>query len=187
MNAGSVRISFFAAVVMLYFSAPGRAGPAAAQTSSPRLVELPESAKLSDVEIRWQSEGGDGCASVGGCSDYTITVRGDGSVELEELPWGPTRPKPPVRRRSIEPEQVVELVNELFKARFLEALDRYDNVLVVIRKEDVLTFGIRGGVGAGWVNLTLRIGSMAKTVRLGENPPVELRAFSERIWRMASP
>ena len=81
----------------------------------------------------------------------------------------------------------MELVNELFKARFLEALDRYDNVLVVIRKEDVLTFGIRGGVGAGWVNLTLRIGSMAKTVRLGENPPVELRAFSERIWRMAGP
>jgi len=182
VNAGSVRISFFAAVVMLYFSAPGRAGPAAAQTSSPRRVELPEAAKLSDVEIQWQNGGGDGCASVAGCSHYTITVRGDGFVELEELPWGPTRPKPPVRRRSIEPEQVVELVNELFKARFLEALDRYDNVLVVIRKEDVLTFGIRGGV-----NLTLRIGSMAKTVRLGENPPVELRAFSERIWRMASP
>jgi hypothetical protein len=124
---------------------------------------------------------------VGGCSHYHIIFRGDGFVELEELPWGPPRPKPAIRRRSIDPSRIVELVNELFKARFLEALDRYDGVRVAIQKGDVLTFVGRGGVGAGWVDLTLRIGSMAKTVRLGENPTVELRNVSERIWRMAGP
>jgi hypothetical protein len=78
-------------------------------------------------------------------------------------------------------------MNELFKARFLEALDRYDDVRVVSRKGDVLTFATRGGIGAGWVDLTLRIGSTAKTVRLGDSPTVELRAISERIWRIAGP
>ncbi len=182
-----MRVIFVALAAAMFLCVAGNRQQAAAQPFSSTSVELPASARLSDVEIRWQSDGGDGCAKVDGCSHYQIIFRGDGFVELEELPWVPPRPKPAIRRRSIDPSQIVELINELFKARFLEALDGNEGVRVVIRKGDVLTFRSRAGVGAGWVDLTLRIGSMAKTVRLGENPTVELRGVSERIVRMAGP
>jgi hypothetical protein len=114
-------------------------------------------------------------------------LRGDGLVELEELPWGPTRPKPEVRRRSIESDQIVRLVNEFLRARFFEASDHYNEVFVATQKENVLTFGISGGVGAGWVDLTLRLGPAVKTVRLGENMPMELGSLKDHIWRIGGP
>jgi hypothetical protein len=178
---------FVAFALVLSVLVAGGREQAGAPISAGKSMNLPASVTLSEVEIRWRSDGGDGCAKVGGCSHYQIIFRGDGFVELEELPWVPPRPKPAIRRRSIDPSQIVELINELFKARFLEALDNYHGVSVAIQKGDILTFGSRGGVGGGWVDLTLRIGSMEKTVRLGEDPPIEMRSVSERIWRLAGP
>ena len=172
-----MRVIFVALPFVTFLFIAGTRQRAVAQPSSSRSNELPPSARLSDVDIRWQNEGGDGCAKVDGCSLYKITLRGDGFVELEELPWVPPRPKPAVRRRSIDPGQIVDLINELFRARFLEAPDSYHGVRVVIRKGDVLTFGSTGGIGGGWVDLTLRIGSMEKTVRLGENACRTARRF----------
>jgi hypothetical protein len=183
IGAAPMRIKIFAAILLSCCVAAGPR-PASAQTSPTR---LPESVRLADVEMRWQSDGGDGCAKVGGCSHYRITLSGDGFVELEELPWGPTRPKPEIRRRSIVPDQIVMFVNEFLKARFLEASDHYSHVAVAIRTGDVLTFGSYGGIGAGSVDLTLRFGAVQKTVRLGETTPVELRNLSDLIWRTSGP
>jgi hypothetical protein len=65
--------------------------------SSASTTALPESVPLVDVEIRWQTGGGDGCA--GDCTNYRITLRGDGLVSLEDLGWGSKPPKPEVRQR----------------------------------------------------------------------------------------
>ena len=69
------------------------------EVEAPNRVQLPDSVPLSDVEIRWQSGGGDGCP--GDCTFYRITIGGDGFVTLEDLDWGAKPPKAAPRRRSI--------------------------------------------------------------------------------------
>jgi hypothetical protein len=81
--------------------------------SSASTIALPGSVPLADVEIRWQSGGGDGCA--GDCTNYRITLRGDGLVSLEELGWGNKPPKSEARQRSIPADDVVALINELLR------------------------------------------------------------------------
>jgi hypothetical protein len=152
-----------------------------------KAVHLPSSARLSDVEIRWESGGGDGCPRAEGCSHHRITLHGEGFIELEELPWPAPQPKPPIRRRSISPDEIVRLVNEFFKAHFFEASDHYHDVFRARRTGDALAFTSSGGIGAGWVDLTLRINPAAKTVRLEENTPAELTALKDEIWRIGGP
>ncbi len=68
-------------------------------TTSPFV--LPESAQLSDVVVQWQNGGGDGCGRVGGCTNYRITIRGDGLLTLEDLGWGMEPPKAAPRQRTL--------------------------------------------------------------------------------------
>jgi hypothetical protein len=182
----SVKCTVVAFVVVLSVTVPS-GGQADAQIFSAQSIKLPASARLSDVEIRWRSDGGDGCGNPGGCSHYDITLRGEGVVTLRERPWGVVRPEPPIRRRPVDPVRIVDLVNELFRARFLEAAAFHDSVPFAIRSGDVLTFGSWGSGSEGWVDLTLRIASMENSVRLKNHWPKELRDISERIWRMAGP
>jgi len=170
-------ISRFAAALVLSVGVP--TGSASAQTLSP----IP----ISDVEIQWRSDGGDGCAVVSGCSNFHITIHGSGFIELDELPWASTRTPPPIRRRAIASDQVVEIVNAFLKARFFEAADSYNDVWVAIQRNDMLTFGMKGSVGRVWVDLTLRLGPTGKTVRLGDNVPADLAAVRDLIWRIAGP
>jgi hypothetical protein len=162
----------------------GSLGLAARQvTTSPLL--LPESAQLSDVEIRWQSGGGDGCA--GECTNYRITIRGDGRLTLEDLGWGMKPPKASPRQRSVPTNVPVSLVNELLKARFLEAPSAFAGSRVAVQKGGSLFFYSSGAAGAPWVDLTLRIGPNSKTVRLAEQTPQELRSLERRIWEIGGP
>lgn len=157
------------------------------QGSVPTRIQLPASAPLSDVEIGWESRSSEGCANANGCSNYRITLHGDGRIELEELPWVPPRPKPGTRRRSIAPDEVITLVNSFFDAHFLEAPDHYRRLYVARRTGDLVTIYGRGGTTGGSVDLTLRIGSFRKTVRLEENVPTEIAAVKDQIWRIAGP
>ena len=184
---GSVRITFAAFAVVLSACVAGGPEQAGAQISSGTSMKLPASARLSEVEIRWRSDGGDGCGNSRGCSHYDISLHGKGVVELRERPWGVARPEPAVRRRAIDPARIVDLVNELFKARFVEAVSFNDSVPFAIRNGDVLTFGSWGSGSEPWVDLTLRIASTENTVRLKNNWPKELRDISARILRMAGP
>ena len=160
------------------------APPNTAQSTTSLMV-LPESVPLSEMEIRWQSGGGDGCSRPGGCTYYRITVRGDGRVTLEDLGWGSELPKAAPRQRSIPADDVVALINELLEARFLWAPP--EGTRVAVRKGDSLFF-LHGGVGGSgaWVDLTLRVGPSAKTVRLDKRTG-DLRSVEDRIWKIGGP
>jgi len=83
-------------------------------------------------------------------------------------------------------EQIVTIVNEFFKAHFLEAAAQYNNGFVASQQGDALMVGgTGGGAGAAWVDLTVRLGPVVKTVRIGENTPFELRRLSDVVLRIA--
>jgi hypothetical protein len=149
-------------------------------------TELPYSLKLTDVEIQWQSGGGDGCASPH-CADYRITLRGDGAVRVEDLGWGGQPPRLPVQTRSIKEDEFITVLNQLLDARFLEAPADLVKTRVAQRKGDLLYFYYHGGGSDSWVDLTLRAGSYRKTVRLHDletTSPAALRGIRDRIWRI---
>jgi len=184
MTLNSVAAHTVASLLTLLSASTGQ-GPATQPLASVNAA-LPFSAELSDVEIRWQSGGGDGCAGV--CTNYRITMRGDGVVTLEDLGWGERRPQAGLRTRDIGVEAFVATVNQLFKARFLEAPGDFANTRVARREGDMLNFYSSGGIGGGWVNLTLRAGSFTKTVRVGgENTPAELLQLTDLVWSIGGP
>jgi hypothetical protein len=79
---------------------------------------------LSAVEVNLVRGIGDGCG--GPCTDYRVTVRGDGAVRYEGrvIYAGPGQVEG-VRTRSVPVDDVISLVNEFLKARFFQALDTY--------------------------------------------------------------
>jgi len=159
----------------------------AQQGTASKIVALPESVHLSDAEIQWQSGGGDGCAS-DDCSYYRITVRGDGLVTLSDLGWGERLSKWPTRQRSIPADSVVALLDECLKVRFFESPDNFKGRRVAVRKGDSLfLYSSVGGVGARWVDLTVRLGAATKTVRLEEETPRDLARLRDRIFEIGGP
>jgi hypothetical protein len=152
---------------------------ASAQDVSKRSAQLPPSVLLSDVEISLINETGDGC--VGRCVVNHITVRGDGVVELEDLG---TPPRAATQRRSITTDEVASLVNEFLRARFFDALDRYDTTAKVVRRENELLLRFSGGIGGGAIDLNMRLGQLKKTVRLSGNVPEELRQLVEMVRKL---
>jgi hypothetical protein len=167
----------------------GSAGRSERQNTTSQML-LPESAALSDIEIQWQDGDGDGCAAVNiaDCNYHRITVRGDGVVTLEDLGWGGNPPVTGPRHRSIPTDDVVVLLNDLLKARFLEAPSTFGGSRHARRKGDSVFFDWMGpGAGWRWVDLSLRVGANAKTVRLNEQTPPEMRSVERRIWEIGGP
>jgi len=153
---------------------------ASAYDASAQSTPMPSTALLSEVEISLVTGGHGGC--VGRCVDYHITVRGDGVVELEDVG---TPPRAATQRRSITSDEVVTLVNEFLRARFFDAMDRYDTVTSVVRQDDkVLLRSSSGGIDGGAIELTMRFGTLKKTVHLSNNIPVELRALANSVLRI---
>jgi hypothetical protein len=153
-------------------------------------MRLPESAPLSDVEIQWQDGDGDGCAAVdvADCDYHRITVRGDGLVVLDDLGWGANAPMVGPQQRSVPIDIVVGLLNDLLKARFLEAPSTFAGPRHARRQGDSVFFDWVGpGEGMRWVDLTLRVGANVKTVRLNDQTPQDMRSVERRIWEIGGP
>lgn len=148
-------------------------------------VSFPEAVALTDTEIRWQSGGGDGCA--GSCTYYRITIRGDGLVTLEDVGWGARPPTAPTRQRRVAVERVVRLVDDFFAARFFESAGSFESRAAAVRKGDQLFIYSKGGIGASFVDLTLRFGPVSKTVRLGTETPLDLLRLKDQIWDIGGP
>jgi hypothetical protein len=152
---------------------------ASACVASAQSTSMPSTALLSDVEISLVTGGHGGC--VGRCVDYHITVRGDGVVELEDVG---TPPRAATQRRSITSDEVVSLVNEFLRARFFDAMNRYDTITFVVRQDDKVLLRSSGGIDGGAIYLTMRLGTLKKTVHLSNNVPVELRALANSVLRI---
>jgi hypothetical protein len=167
----------------------GSAPSAERQNTTSQMV-LPESAPLSDIEIRWQDGDGDGCGAkdIADCDYHRITVRGDGLVTLEDLGWGANAPTVGPRQRSVPTDDVVALLNDLLKARFLESPSTFAGPRHAVRKGDsVFFYWSSAGAGFRWVDLTLQVGANAKIVRLNELTPHDLRSVERRIWETFGP
>jgi hypothetical protein len=176
------RVARRIATALLFFSLTSLPQAVCAQVPTLKHAQLPSSVRLTDVEIRLVTGGGDGC--VGRCVNYRIIVRGDRTVELEDVGSSPTAK---TQKRSIAEGEVVALVNEFFKARFFDALDTYAGTSsVVLKGESLLLLGHDGGT-RGWVEITMTLGSATKTVRLQESVPVELERLKDLVWRIGGP
>lgn len=176
------RTSVVAAVLVVSI---GLTSLTARQGTALKAFVLPESVRLSDVEIQWQSGGGDGCA--GDCTNYLIAIRGDGLVTLKDLGWGDKPAKSPTRQRSIPADSVVALVDEFLKARFFESPDNFKSRRVAVRKGDSLFVYSTVGTGAGWVDLTVRLGSVTKTLHLENETPTDFVRLRDRVFEIGGP
>jgi hypothetical protein len=157
--------------------------PDAAQSPQPpgRQPELPTMAKLSEVEIHLTFRTGGGCA--GRCIAYRVAIRGDGSVEYEDIGG---EPRDPLRRRSVAIDEVVSLVNEFLRARFVDARSVYNNVPIAERQGDSLQFLARGASGSE-STLTLRVATWTKTVQLNFGYPQDYARLLALVELIAGP
>jgi hypothetical protein len=169
------------AAIVLFLS--GVTSSASLQVSSSPGVELPASFRLSEVEIGLVAGGGGG-GCVGRCVIYRITIRGNGVVSCEDIG---TPPRAELLPRTVPVDEVVSLVNEFLKVRFFEAFDRYDTVDFVVRQGDLLLRRSSGAIDRGTADITMKLGSRAKTVVLSENVPAELGRLRDLTWRMGAP
>ena len=78
-------------------------------------------------------------------------------------------------------------MDDFFAARFFEGAANFESRHTAVRKGDQLFVHSRGGIGAGWVDLTLRLGAVSKTARLGEETPVDVLRLKDRIWEIGGP
>ena len=81
---------------------------------------LPTSISPDEVEIRMIRNTGGGCPEPR-CVYYRVTISGDGMVRYEDL----ADPPVPQRNRRVPVDEVLALVNDFVRGRFLEAPDRY--------------------------------------------------------------
>jgi hypothetical protein len=157
--------------------------PAAASLEQ-SAAELPPVTKLTEVEIRLSFLGGGG-GCVGRCLKYNVVIRGAGTVEYEDVGQEPRDPR---QRRVIPVDDVVALVNEFLRVRFLDAADRYGHAPAAVREGDALRFGYPGSVDGGEWDLTLRIGAVVKTVHLRyPTMPDDLRRLRDLVDNIGGP
>jgi hypothetical protein len=161
----------------------GVTSSASAQAPSSTGVDSGSSIRLSDVEIGLVTGGGGG-GCVGRCNIYRITIRGDGVITREDIG---TPPRADTLKRTVDVGEVVALVNEFLRVRFFDALDRYESVMFVERKGDLLLLRGRGSIDGGTANVTMRLGSRTRTVVLSENFPIELGGLRDRILGIGGP
>lgn len=144
---------------------------------------LPDSVKLSEVEIRLAMLGGGG-GCPGRCMKYNVRVSGDGMVEFED-PGGEPRISPQSRRVPVE--QVVSLVDAFVRVRFFDAASSYTGSRHARRDGEFLRFDTSGPADAVNWDLTLRLGNQTKTVRLVADFPEELGRVRDLVDTIGGP
>lgn len=174
----SIHVSTVTALIWL-LSSPSVAG---AQNSPERSTMLPLSIQMSEVEIGLVHEGRGGC--LGRCIRYRVTVSGDGTVTYQDL----IEDSQAVRRqRSIPVDEVVALLNEFLGAGFLDARDRYVGASVYVRQGDRLVLQRRGGADGTTWDLSLRVGTLAKSVHLYIDYPEALGKVRDQVENVGGP
>lgn len=152
--------------------------PASAQVSPKHPVTVP----LSDVVMQLMTGSSGGC--FGRCEHYRVTIRGAGSIELEDIG---TPPRAETKRRVITDVEVVTLVNEFLKVRFFDAVGNFSEPDFYAQQGDSLWLRGHGGADGTHVDLTLQLGAVTKTVRLYRSVPMEWERLRELLWRTGGP
>ena len=137
-----------------------------------------QSVPLSEIEVT-MTRHPHGCAP--GCRDYTVTILGNGVVT-----YNGRSPIEGTRTRTVSVDDVVTLVNEMLRAHFFDAADRYVGTSFLVREENGVELYGRGGSGS-WAGVTLRLGDRRKAVRLERDYPIELQRISELIDSIGGP
>lgn len=175
-----VRTAF---AITLVLGGPHQFGYRPNDTSPAPNPSLPYSVKLSDLEIGLALLGGGGGCS-GRCMKYNVRVRGNGLVEFQDLGG---EPRLPFQRRRVPVDDVVALVDAFVRARFFAALPSYNGSRAARRVGDSIHFDIRVmSDGQNW-DLTLRLGTQLKTVRLYYDYPDELGRLRDMVDKMGGP
>lgn len=152
-----------------------------AQGAAPTRPPLPTSLTLADIGIELLRDTGGGC--FGRCVHYRVTIRGDGTVKYEDL----AEPPLPSRERTISIDEVVALANEFLGANFLEASERYvGRSFYALQGDRLLLRGTGAADGPEW-DLTLRLGSLEKSVHLYLDYPPQLGSLRDRVDRIGGP
>ena len=141
-----------------------------------------QSVPLAEVEIKMERDPHN-CGMSGGtpCPRYEITIRGDGAVEYNGI--GAVEGN---RKRTIEADAVVVLVNEFLSARFFDALDAYTGKTFIVRQGNRVIYNGTGGSGAR-VTLSLRIGERGKSIKLERDYPAELGKLPGLVDQVGGP
>jgi hypothetical protein len=121
---------------------------------------LPTSVSPNDIEIRMTRESHGGCA--GRCVHYRVTISGDGTVRYEDL----ASPPVPQQTRRVPVDEVVALMNEFVRARFLEALVRFVGQNFYVLQNGQLELHGSGGADHPTWDLTFRLGTLQNSVHL---------------------
>jgi TonB family protein len=136
---------------------------------------------LADVEVRLVRTPTGGC--LGPCLDYTVVIRGDGTVEYRG-----TGLVEGLRTRSISPDDAVALVNEFLRAKFFNALDTYAACCAsLVRKGDAVELSGIVSADDPYAAVTLRIGARTKTVILRRDFPQDLGRLPELVDGIGGP
>jgi hypothetical protein len=142
---------------------------------------LPPSVSPNDVEIRMTRESHGGCA--GRCVHYRVTIRGDGTVLYEDL----ASPPVPLRTRKVPVGEVVALTNEFVRAQFLEGPARFaGDRFYVLQNGQLELHGSGSGDHPTW-DLSLRLGTVQKSVHLGLGIPDYVGRLRDLVDKLGGP
>ena len=150
---------------------------------------LPSSVPLSDVQIQLVTGGGDGCA-VQRCTHYRLSIRGDGTVTLEDIG---EPPRDNTVTHAVSKQSVVKLVNGFLTAGFVDFPSPYvsPSRMAMLKGESLLLLHL--DMTLPYADITLTLGTFSKTVRvywvvtgLTDVPPA-LTDLDKSIWKMARP
>jgi hypothetical protein len=143
---------------------------------------LPASIAPNEIEIRMTRNIGGGCPEPR-CVYYRVTIRGDGMVRYEDL----AQPPVPERSRKVPVDETLTLMNEFLRVRFLERPERYVGHSAYVLQDGLLSLrGMDLSTGASW-DLSLRIGSVQKSVHLQSGIPDDLGTLRDLVDKLGGP
>ena len=104
-------------------------------------------------------------------------------MRYEDLAEPPLSP----RERTIPVDEVVALTNDFLGAHFLEASERYvGRSFYTLQGDRLLLRGTAAADGPEW-DLSLRLGSVEKTVHLYRDYPLQIGNLRDRVDRIGGP
>ena len=119
--------------------------------------------------------------------DVSNTSSSFGATALSRYEDLGGEPRDRSQRRTIPIDEAVALVNEFVRARFFEAPAKYVDELLVRRDGDSIEFVRQMSFDGPEWDLTFRVGTQVKTVRLHMGFPVEFERLRDRIVDIGGP